>query len=268
MIKSSLIVFSSLLTLAGMSSAIEIIAHRGYSGKAPENTVAAFKLAWENKADACELDVHLSMDNEMVLIHDYDARKTAGKPLLIEETNAADLLQLDVGSWKGPEWAGEKLPTLSQALETLPVGHQRFFIEIKCGVEIIPFLQITLETMRNREKQLVVMAFERRVAADTKKAMPWLQVYRLASPKDKLGNPRKIEDIIQQSKDDKLDGISLGRDWAWTEEMVKKVRDAELQLYVWTVNKPEEAVKMQALGVDGIITDEPVLIRQNLTAAP
>ncbi|TLD68734.1 glycerophosphodiester phosphodiesterase [Phragmitibacter flavus] len=247
------------------ATATEIIAHRGFSLRAPENTVAALNLAWEHKADACEFDILLSADGQMVLMHDKDTLKTGGKPgLVVAQTAAADLFKLDVGSWKGETWKGERVPTLTQALATLPVGHQRAFIEIKCGVEIVPALQRELEGMRLRAKQLVVMCFERAVVAEVKEAMPWLKVYRLSSAKDKQRRAIPVERVIEESREDGLDGISLSKDFPWSDALVKKVKDAGMELYVWTVNDPALASLVAKAGVDGIITDDPVMVRELL----
>ena len=245
--------------------AIEIIAHRGFSARAPENTLAAFELAWKHQADACELDVHLTVDGKTAVIHDKDTKRTAGVLLEVAKTKQEDLIALDAGSWKGSEWANEKIPTLEQALATLPVGKQRFFIEVKCGAEIVPELQRILEPMKDRAAQLVIIAFKRDAAAESKKAMPWIKVYRLASGKTKDQKPTDLTQLIADTKADKLDGLDLGMaDFPWDEAMVKQIRDAGFGLYVWTVNKPEDARRFAKLGVDGITTDNPVIVRETL----
>lgn len=256
---------SFLLLVSAMSShAVEIIAHRGFSARAPENTLAAFKLGWENKADACELDIYLTADDQVVVLHDKDTKRTSGVSKLVAETKAADLMALDAGSWKGAQWASEKIPSLEQALATLPLGKQRFFIEVKCGAEIVPALQRILEPMKLRADQLCVIAFKRDAAAETKKAMPWLRVYRLAGGKTKDKKPNDLGQVIAETKEDKLDGVDLGMDWPWTEAMVKRIRDEGLGLYVWTVNKPADVKRFAKLGVDGITTDDPVMAREAL----
>lgn len=256
-----------LLLLSAMPSfAVEIIAHRGFSARAPENTLAAFNLGWENKTDACELDIYLTADDQVVVIHDKDTKRTAGTSMLVAQSKAADVLALGAGAWKGEQWAGEKIPSLEQALATLPVGKQRFFIEIKCGAEVVPALQRILEPMKARASQLAIIAFGRAAAAESKKAMPWIQVYRLAGgkPKDKNKKPVSLEQVIAETKEDKLDGVDLGADFPWTEAMVKQIRDAGLGLYVWTVNKPADVQRFAKLGVDGITTDDPVMVRETL----
>lgn len=244
--------------------AVEIVAHRGFSARAPENTLAAFKLGWENHTDACELDVYVTADDQVVVIHDKDTKRTSGMSKIVPESKATDLMALGAGAWKGAQWADEKIPSLEQALATLPLGKQRFFIEVKCGAEIVPALQRILEPMKARAAQLCVIAFKRDAAAETKKAMPWLKVYRLASGKTKDKKPNDLGQVIAETKEDKLDGVDLGMDWPWTEAMVKQIRDAGLELYVWTVNKPADVQRLAKLGVDGITTDDPVMARAAL----
>jgi glycerophosphoryl diester phosphodiesterase len=255
-----------LFLFVGMSvQAVEIIAHRGFSARAPENTLGAFELAWKNGSDACELDVYLTADGKTAVIHDKDTKRTAGVKLDVASSKQAELTALDAGSWKGKEWAHEKIPTLEQALATLPKGKQRFFIEVKCGAEIAPELKRILEPMKNRADQLAIIAFKRDAAAESKKAMPWIKVYRLASGKTKDKKPTDLTQLIADTKADQLDGLDLGvADFPWDETMVKQIRDAGFGLYVWTVNKPADVVRFAKLGVDGITTDDPVMVRERL----
>ena len=258
--------FVAFFLLTAMSAhALEIVAHRGFSARAPENTLAAFELGWKNQADACELDVYLTADGKTIVIHDKDTKRTTGVKMDVATAKQADLMALNAGSWKGKEWANEKLPTLEQALATMPKGKQRFFIEIKCGAEIVPELKRILEPMKGRAGQLAIIAFNRDAAAESKKAMPWIKVYRLASGKTKERKATDLTQLIADTKADKLDGLDLGTsDFPWDEAMVKQVRDAGFGLYVWTVNKPADAQRFAKLGVDGITTDDPVMVREAL----
>ena len=104
---------------------VEIVAHRGASYDAPENTVAAIKLAWEQKADAAEFDVFLSKDGKIVVMHDKDTKRIAGVDRKVVDQTLAELRKLDVGRWKDAKFAGEKMPTLDEMLATVPEGKQR-----------------------------------------------------------------------------------------------------------------------------------------------
>src|SRR5436190_9554723 len=97
---------------------VELVAHRGASADAPENTVAAIKLAWEQKADASEFDVYLTKDGKIVVIHDATTKRTAGEDKKVADTSLEDLRKLEVGKWKNPKFAGEKIPTLEEMLAT------------------------------------------------------------------------------------------------------------------------------------------------------
>jgi glycerophosphoryl diester phosphodiesterase len=258
--------FLVMLAVTAMSAhAVEIIAHRGFSARAPENTLGAFELAWKSGSDACDLDVYLTADGKTAVIHDKDTKRTAGVKLGVAVSKQAELTVLDAGSWKGKEWANEKIPTLEQALATMPQGKQRFFIEVKCGAEIVPELKRILEPMKDRAAQLAIIAFNREAAAESKKALPWVQVYRLASGKTKDKKPTDLTQLIADTKADQLDGLDLSMaDFPWDEAMVKQIRDAGFGLYVWTVNKPADAQRFAKLGVDGITTDDPVMVREAL----
>ena len=255
------------MLLAHAASAIEIIAHRGYSEKAPENTVSAFKLAWDNNTDACELDLYLTKDEKVVIIHDKDTKRTTGVMKDVATSTLDDLRTLDAGSWKGAQFAGEKLPTLEESLATMPKGQKRFFLEIKCGPEVVPAMTKILEPMRARAEQIAIISFKLEAVAAAKKAMPWAKCYYIigGKEKDKAKTQRKdVTPFIKEAKDANLDGLDLDMAFLWSPEMVKQIRDAGLGVFVWTVDKPEDIARFAALGVDGITTNEPVVVRQEL----
>lgn len=253
-----------LMLLSTQTHALEIIAHRGYSEIAPENTVAAFKLGWEKGTDACELDLYLTGDNQIAILHDADTKRTTGVLKKVKESPLAELQTLDAGSWKSPAYKGERIPSLAEALATLPEGRQRFFLEIKDTVRVVPELTRQLAGWKSRASQLCIIAFDRAVAQECKKAMPWMPVYRLSSEKTKDKKPVELAQLIRDTLADGLDGLDLGLKWDWSPALVEQVRAAGLKLYVWTVNKPEDARRLAALGVDGITTDDPVMLRAAL----
>src|SRR5437762_11744744 len=113
-----------------MTNPFEIIAHRGSSFLAPENTLAAVQLGWREGADAAEGDFRLTADGQIVCVHDKTFKRTAGIDRLVAEMTLAEIESLDVGSWKAATFAGERVPTLDQLLDTLPET-RRFFVEIK-----------------------------------------------------------------------------------------------------------------------------------------
>lgn len=235
------------LFIAMNAAAVEIVAHRGFSARAPENTLEAFELAWKSGADACELDIHLTADQQVVVIHDKDTKRThPGENKVIAKSKLAEL---------------PAMPTLAQALATMPVGKQRFFIEIKCGAEIVPALTQVLEPLKARAGQLAIISFQRPACAAAKKALPWVPVFQLAGAKDKDKKPRDLAQVIANARTDGLDGLDLGADWKWDEAMVSQIRAAGLKLAVYTINKPADVRRYANLGVDAITTDDPVMAK-------
>jgi glycerophosphoryl diester phosphodiesterase len=108
-----------------------VIAHRGAADDAPENTLAAFMLAWQQGADGIEGDFHLTRDGKIVCIHDADITRTASLAGQVAEATLAELRQLDVGSWKGEQWRGARIPALDEVLATVPEGKQVFIGRLK-----------------------------------------------------------------------------------------------------------------------------------------
>lgn len=107
---------------AELTEAQMITAHRGASYDAPENTLAAINLAWEQGADAIEADFYLTRDGQIVAFHDRTAKRTGGVDRAVESMTLAELKQLDVGSWKSAAFAGEPVPTFVEVLANIPAG--------------------------------------------------------------------------------------------------------------------------------------------------
>lgn len=256
---------ANLQTAAGprQPPAVEIIAHRGASYDAPENTLTSLKLAWQQKADASEFDVFLSKDGKIVVLHDKDTKRVAGVDKKVVEQTLAELRQLDVGRWKGEKFAGEKIPTLDELLAAVPTG-KRVFIEVKCGPEIVPELDRVLRASKLKPEQTAVIAFNAEVIAAVKKARPDLRAYWLANLKPKGKKPPTAEELIAKAKAVGADGLNLSAAPALDEAFARKVRAAGLRLYVWTVNDAGEARRLVGVGVEGITTDRPEWLREQL----
>ena len=234
-----------------------IIAHRGASFEAPENTLVSVNLGWEQDADAVEIDVYLSKDNKIVVIHDENTKRTAGEKLIVKESTASDLRKLDVGSFKSHDYKGEKIPFLSEVIETIPKG-KKLFVEVKCGTEILPFLK---ESFKKSGKidQLVIISFDFDVVAGAKKILPEVPAYLLHF--NLTGEYSKK--WIEKAKEADLDGLNF-RYKGISEEFIKSVHDANMEIYTWTVDDPEEAARLLKFGIDGITTNRPGWMRKEL----
>jgi len=253
-----LVVFSA----SGCRSPVEIIAHRGASYEAPENTMASFRLGWEEQANV-ELDVYLSKDNRMVVIHDASTKRTAGVDLKIKEATAGQLRELDVGSFKAKEFAGERIPFLAEVVQAIP-PKQKLYIEIKCGKEILPALrQLLVES--GKMSQIVVIAFDLETVAESKKRIDVPTYWLKGTDKDKKTEQWTPHDpkLVQMAKDKGLDGLDVHFAGV-TEELVHAAKAAGQKLYVWTVDDPAEARWLVQLGVDGITTNRPDWLREQL----
>jgi glycerophosphoryl diester phosphodiesterase len=260
---SSLFVFP-FLALAS-AHGVEIIGHRGASHDAPENTVASFKLGWEQHADADELDIYLTKDGKVVVMHDASTKRTTGVDKKITESTLEELRELDAGGLKGDQWKGEKIPTLAEALATIPEG-KRMFIEIKCGPEVLPELENVMKASGRKQEQLVLIGFSHATMQAARLRFPQAPIYWIVSPKaDKeTGQFPPIEGLISKAKDAGLSGLDLDAKYPLDTAAVAKVKEAGLRLYTWTVDDTAVAQKLNAAGVDGITTNRPGWLREQL----
>ncbi len=238
-----------------------VIAHRGASKDAPENTLAAFSLAWEQGADAIECDIRLSQDRRIMVIHDQSTLRTTGVDLIIPRHSAGELRSLDAGKWKSPIFFGEKIPFLDEVLETVPPG-KKLFIEIKCGTEILPVLRELLP--ENSASFCTLIGFEGDIMAETKKFFPGHKVYWLCEFPRKLpfnGVRNGGAALVEQAKRLGMDGMDV-RNRGLSQHQIHLVQEAGLEIYVWTVNSVSEAERLFSWGVQGITTNSPGMFRE------
>lgn len=243
----------------------EIIAHRGASHDAPENSLAAFRLGWEQGADAVELDIRLSRDGHVVVMHDATTRRTGGCDKPVAEQSMDELVKLDIGSWKDPKWAGERIPNLTGVLATVPPG-KKVFIEIKCGPEILPALGKDLESSVLKPEQIVLIGFNAGTLRMTRRQFPKARIYWLVACKQALesGKLPELAELVQQARTSGFDGLNLDYHFPVDTSIASRVHSAGLGLYCWTVDDPRVAATWKAAGVDGITTNRPAWLRASL----
>lgn len=240
--------------------AVEIIAHRGASFDAPENTVASARLGWEQRADAVEIDIHAAPAG-LIVIHDETTNRTTNRRGRVETLTEEERTACDAGAWKGKKFAGEKLPLLEDVMAALPKDG-RLVIEIKTSAALV-LLPEKITKSGLSPKQFMIIAFDSDVAAGAKKALPQCKVLRLASYEPRKAS-HKIDDLIELSREAGLDGLNLSRKWPIDAAFVKRVHDAGLSLYVWTVDDAALARRLRNAGVDGITTNRPGWLRERL----
>ena len=251
-----------IIGMSGCTRSVEIIAHRGASYLAPENTVASVILGWEKGADV-EVDVYLTKDNKIVAIHDKNTKRTAVTDVNVAETTSEELRKLDVGSFKSEEYAGEQIPFLADIVETIPPG-QKLFVEIKCGQEILPHLSELL-TASGKMFRIVIIGFDLETVTMSKEMIDVPTYWLKGTEKIKETEQWIPHDpqLAQTVKDKGLDGLDVHYAGV-TKEFADAVKAAGLKLYVWTVDDPVEAVQLVELGVDGITTNRPEWLREQL----
>ena len=248
--------------VTGCSQSVEIIAHRGASHLAPENTLASVMLGWEKQADV-EIDVHLSKDNRIVVIHDASTKNIAEIDLKVEETTSLELRKLDYGSHKGQEFAGEQIPFLADVLKTIPPD-RKLYIEIKCGKEILPLLKRRI-LESGKVSQIVVIGFDIETVTSSKNLID-VPTYWLKGTEKTEETEKWIPhdpNLVGMAKNRGLDGLNVHYAGV-TREFVDTVKAAGQKLYVWTVDDPEEAKRLVRLGVSGITTNRPGWLREQI----
>jgi glycerophosphoryl diester phosphodiesterase len=263
--RHSLNTLALLFSCVFISGAVEIVAHRGASHDAPENTLAAMKLAWEQKTDAIELDLWLSKDGRIVILHDANTKRFGGNTNHVAQQSWAELQRVDVGAWKDPRFKGERIPTLASILATIPAG-KRAVLEIKCGPEILPELGRVIAKSGRKPSELAIIAFDYETLRQSKKEFPQLEHYFLHDyKKDKqTGELPILPALIQRAKAAGFDGLDLHFNWPIDKAFVGEVKGAGLKLIAWTVNDVEVARRLSEAGVDGITTDRPAWLREAL----
>jgi len=237
---------------------LTVIAHRGASHLAPENTLASVELAWCLGADAVEVDVRLTRDGRIVAIHDETTDRTAGTHLEVATTHSWQLRRLDVGRHKHPKFAGERIPYLEEVLRTVPPGRQ-LFVEIKCGPEILRPLVETIASSGKRS-QVVTIGFDLDTVRAAKAALPDVPAYWLCDKRVLVSYDRSLAD---QAKVCGIDGLDVH--WSGlTRRFIRAVKAAGLRLYIWTVDDPAQALRLKVMGVDGITTNRPGWLRSRM----
>lgn len=249
---------SQRFSLSSLANHVEIIAHRGASHLAPENTLASVELAWQLGADAVEVDVHLTADRRIVAIHDPSTGRTADRRLHVARTASGRLRHLDVGRHKNEQFAGEAIPFLEEVLATVPPGRQ-LFIEIKCGPEILPTLEPIL-TDSGKRSQVAMIGFELNTMAQAKEAMSDIPVHWLC---DTILWAPYSGSLARKAKARGVDALNV-QHMGITPGFIACVKQAGLKLYTWTVDNPADAIRLKVLGVDGITTNRPGWLRSRI----
>jgi glycerophosphoryl diester phosphodiesterase len=252
-----------------------VIAHRGYSMVAPENTLAAFELGVAAGADLIELDYHHSKDGIPVVMHDYTLDRTTdatnrlgGSKIRVDAREAAEMTRLDAGSWSNKRYSNEKVPLLSEALDHIQKRGVTL-IERKAGDA-----KTCVEMLREKNlvNALIVQAFDWEYLADFHRLEPRQVLGALGPPSTKDG--RRLTDEEKKLGPEWIDLAQKtgARAVVWNRNIdpsaVKYAHAKGVKVWVYTINEPELANRLLDAGVDGIITDNPALIWRTIALRP
>jgi glycerophosphoryl diester phosphodiesterase len=236
-----------LISNAKIEDKTEVMAHRGASGAAPENTMAAVKQAISDGAHWVEIDVQRTSDNQVVVVHDKDLMRISGEPKVVTETIWAELAQIDVGSWFDPTFADQRIPTLEALLESC-IGRIKVNIELKYygwDEKLGPRVIEIVEHCR-MEKEVLIMSLNPKAVDQIAELRPDWRVGLLSTAA--LGNLARVD----------ADFLAV-HSRIVTPGFVRRIHRAGKALYAWTVNDLAGMTRLFGMGVDGLITDEPAL---------
>ncbi|TDB82717.1 glycerophosphodiester phosphodiesterase [Actinomadura sp. KC216] len=256
---------------AARAADVTNVAHRGASAYAPENTLAAFKLAVSQRADVFELDVQESKDHKLVIMHDTTLARTTNveqlypgrAPWKVSDFTLAEIQKLDAGSWFGTKYKGERVPTLDQTLSAMRDKGLGLLVEIK-SPNLYPGIEKRVATALKRSPSwLEPDPAERRLAVQS---FDWESMRRFHSvlpnvPIGLLGTPKAGELPGLASYADQINPTF--RDL--TASYVKQVHASRMDVLTWTVDDSGDMKKAVQLGVDGVITNKPDVLRRVLT---
>jgi glycerophosphoryl diester phosphodiesterase len=222
---------------------VKLFAHRGASADAPENSLAAFKLAFEQRADGLELDVWMTKDKRIAVIHDKGLRRTMRCAGSIDAMTAREASKCGV-------------LMLGEVLDLLPPG-KKIFIEIKCGAEVLPSLKAELAKHGAKAKDIMLLGFDPEVMTAARRACPGHEAWLNIEP-GKIG---PVQPLISEVKRRRLNGVSLGFSKKITPHVVGQFRDAGLGTTVWVIDDVHTARRMQLWGFDYLMTNRPGALR-------
>jgi len=232
-----------------------VVAHRGVSGNAPENTLAAFAQACETPGiDMIELDVRLSKDEQVIVLHDRTLQRTSTGNGSARNYTLAEIREFDAGSWFDPAFSKERVPTLEEVLKLVD---RRRWINIELKSDFFhpekPGLleQRVLDTVRQAacEDQVMFSSFNHRMVANLKRLSPKAVTGVLYSVYRDFGRmPSKLAGRVGAS-------VFVCAKREVTQRMVDDARNSRIALYVYTLNSTTAVSRMLELGVDGILSD-------------
>ncbi len=236
-----------------------IIGHRGFRAKYPENTLAGFQAAIDANADMVELDVQLSRDGQIVVIHDAELNRTTNGKGTVASRSLADLKKLDAGSWFHPRFRNERIPTLEEVLD---LAANRIMINIE--IKVAPHLKTReADGIEKKIMELILLknALDRVLVSSFNKF--------ILESVSQMDHPPALGVLTEFAED--IDVLQICRKikaFSWNpyylelnEEKLIPMRESGIRVMPYTVNSPQDIIRLTELGIDGMFTDDPVMAR-------
>lgn len=228
-----------------------IYAHRGSKANRPENTLSAFEEAMRVGSDGIELDVHLTRDGEVVVMHDEKVNRTTGGKGQIKNFTLHELKELDAGSWFSPKYSRERVPTLKEVLELLSDFPGVLNIEFKTDRNTYPTIEervVRLVGQYRPNLPVVYSSFNHESLVRLKKIDPGADLALLLW--ERLAEPWRYTQQVGASAQHLWEPSALS-------DTGKQLQQHGVKVRAWTVNKPKNMQKTFELGIDALITDYP-----------
>ncbi|KLV21513.1 glycerophosphodiester phosphodiesterase [Bacillus altitudinis] len=234
-----------------------IIAHRGSSSAAPENTIAAFDVAVEQGADYIELDVQMTMDQHVVVIHDDTVERTTNGNGLVKSYTLDQLKKLDAGSWFDQQYTNERIPTLQEILE-------RYSRRIGILIEIKhPKRQIGIEKAVARiinrfaySRHIMIQSFDVHALQRIKAFAPSLRTALIIKPDAFKLTKRKIMTYSSFANCLNMKKTMINRWW------IDRIHTFGMDVFIWTVKDQKTADRIKKYPIDGVVTDNPLFFQK------
>ena len=258
-------IFASASDAAGSTHPLLLFGHRGYSALAPENTLAAFTVLLEHKIPGVELDVQLSRDGKVVVIHDENVKRVTGLDALVQDCSARELRKLDAGGWFNKSFRGQRIPLLDEVFELL--GDKVYYdVELKwgqrrsCGLE-----EAVVERIRSHAlvERCLISSFNPYCIRKTRQLVPDIPTAHIYS------RHSSIPLLLRHGEAGIAIPTPFMKPWSnqvnlFSSFFIRRVLKS--QILTWTVDDPEEATRLVHLGVRGLISNHPGKIKAVVSA--
>ena len=250
-----------------------IVAHRGASACAPENSLAAFRRAIQDGAEGIEFDVRLASDGVPVVFHDETLERIAGQRKKVSAVVSSQLAEIDIGSWfnkafpqlQDPSFSSERIPTLAQTLKLLDDFSGRVYIELKCdGSDAKELVRATARILKDSPllPQIIVKSFSLSVLPIVREFLPTIKTAALFEPSI-MTMLRKKRFIIDLAEEFGADELSLHRSLI-SRGLMKRAKERALSIAAWTIDKPAWIPRGTKLGLRALITNNPKMMLDSI----